>query len=58
MPLIHKKLIKLSREDVKDIFLKSKRGQQIMSSLIKTSANEWEQYRDEQREADVEEMGL
>jgi hypothetical protein len=54
LPLVHKKVIRLSREQVKAVLAKSEDGKKIMDQVIKQSEEEWEDYQQEKRESDIE----
>lgn len=58
LPLVHKKLLQLSRGDVKEVFAKSEKGKSIMRKLVGEAEDEWSDYREDKRQADIEAEGL
>lgn len=58
LPLVHKKLLQLSRDDVKEVFAKSEKGRSIMRKLVLEAENEWSDYREDTRQSNIEAEGL
>jgi len=52
IPLVHKKLLELSREQIKQVLAKSAKGKSIIVNLVRESEREWDEYQEEKREGE------
>jgi len=53
IPLVHKKFLRLPRDQVKSVFAKNIEGKSIMRDLLNQAEEDWEDYQQEKREEEL-----